>query len=210
MGFPKGIRSMKSTRMGLIIFVMEALRNLHSTAAIVPSSRLLARAMTAPLPLSKARNVVELGAGTGAITQTLLNVLPENATLFSLESNPRFYHYMSNHFLDSRLKLFNESAEAVVHVLRQQSCSRIDAAVSSLGLGYMSDRQRHSILLGLSSLLHNSGAFTHFQYIHGMQFRNGQFTRFNIMGLLQHYFSSVQRTIVWRNIPPAFVFTCSL
>jgi hypothetical protein len=29
-----------------------------------------------------------------------------------------------------------------------------------------------------------------------------------MFGLLVRYFRSVQRTITWRNLPPAFVFTC--
>ncbi len=192
------------------IFVTEAIRDFHSTAAIVPSSRFLARAMTAPLQLSGACKVVELGAGTGAITQVLLNLLPQGATLYSFESNPRFYHYMREHLFDSRLELFNDSAETLVQVLRQRGCDRIDAAVSSLGLGYMSDQQRRSILLGLLSVLHNNGVFTHFQYVHGLQFRNGRFTRFSGGDLLRQHFGRVRRMIVWQNLPPAFVYVCSL
>ncbi|MDI6764656.1 MAG: methyltransferase domain-containing protein [Thermodesulfobacteriota bacterium] len=196
--------------MSLRTFVPEAFRDFRTIAAVAPSSGHLARAMLKPLPLRRASTVVELGAGTGAMTQVLLNLLPDDATLIAFEINSRFFHYLKNKFSDPRLVLLNVSAEKLGRELRRLGCKRIDAAVSSLGLGYMAEPQRHTILREISSFLNHRGVFTHFQYIHGLQFSHGQLFRFNEIRLLRQYFGSVHRRVIWRNLPPAFVFICSV
>src|SRR3972149_1232869 len=70
-------------------FSAEALANFQTTSAVAPSSRYLIRAMLAPLPLARARAVVEFGLGTGAITRALLDSLPRPATLSSFAISPR-------------------------------------------------------------------------------------------------------------------------
>jgi len=191
------------------IFITEAFRDFPTTAAVAPSSRFLTRTMLAPLGLNRAQTVVELGSGTGAMTRAILRVLPPGATLISFEINPRFFHYLARGLSDPRLVLLNASAEMLTAELAQLGCGAVDAVVSSLGLGYMSEQQRHTILQGIATLLETDGVFTHFQYCHGLQFRNGRFTRFNVKGLFHRYFCCVQRRTVWRNIPPAYVYISS-
>ena len=69
-------------------FALAAASDFQSIASIAPSSRHLARAMLEGLPIDHARTVVELGAGTGAITRVLLEKLPSHATLLAFEINP--------------------------------------------------------------------------------------------------------------------------
>src|SRR3989344_5651887 len=59
--------------------------------------------MLAPLPLARARTVVEFGPGTGAITRALLDALPRQATLYSFEISPRFRDYLRQKLADPRL-----------------------------------------------------------------------------------------------------------
>ena len=77
--------------MSLRTFIIEAITNFPTVAAISPSSSYLASAMLEPLTLANARVAIELGAGTGAITHMLLDQLPPDATLLVFEINPRYY-----------------------------------------------------------------------------------------------------------------------
>jgi len=190
------------------IFAKQALSTFKTTAAITPSSRYLARAMVKPLSVSRADTVVELGAGTGVMTRSLLNLLPQNATLIAFEINDRFFNYLKKNFSDPRLILINASIETLGTELRRRGFERVDAVVSSIGLSYLSDRQRHSLLSEINSFLGLNGLFTQFQYIHGLQFQKGRLNRFKPAPLFQKYFNRVQRKTTWRNLPPAFVFTC--
>jgi phosphatidylethanolamine/phosphatidyl-N-methylethanolamine N-methyltransferase len=194
--------------MSLAKFAIEALSDFRTVGAVAPSSRHLARAMLGPLPLERARVVVELGSGTGVMTRALLDVMPDDATLFAFEINPRFTRYLASTVSDPRLVLINASAETLGQEIRRRGCLRVDAALSSLAMSFMQESQRHALLSDIGNLLDETGVFTQYHYVHGLQFQNGQMTRSNLPRLLHRHFRSVQRTIIWRNLPPAFVFAC--
>ncbi len=194
--------------MSLKTFAAEALTDFPTIAAIAPSSSHLVSAMLEPLPLARANTVLELGAGTGVITQALLDELPRNATLLAFEINRPFFHYLKKNFSDPRLVLINSSAVNLDLELGRRGLKRVDAVVSSLGLGFMSDRQHHALFKRLLTFMHENSVFTQYQYIHGMQLKNGRLRRLNLRPLLSQYFGSVRSRTIWRNLPPAFVFTC--
>ena len=194
--------------MSLRTFVVEALNDFPMVAAISPSSRHLATAMLEPLPMARTRVAVELGAGTGAITHALLEQLPPHAKLLVFEINRRFFDCLQKSISDPRVILINSSAENLDSELHRRGIQRVDAVVSSLGLAFMSDPKRHALFQRLSPFLHQRSVFTQYQYIHGMQFVEGRFSRLDLRPLLSRYFVSVRSRIVWRNLPPAYVFTC--
>jgi len=166
--------------------------------------------MVEPLPVAKALVAVELGAGTGAMTRELLNELPPNAKLLAFEINPRFFDYLKQHFHDPRLVLINESVENIERELRQRGYEHVDVVVSSLGLGFMSEPKRRRIFEGLMTFVRPHTVLTQYQYIHGLQFSNGKLRRLSLKPLLNNYFKSVESRIIWRNFPPAYVYTCHL
>jgi phospholipid N-methyltransferase len=194
--------------MSLKTFVAEALHNFQTVAAISPSSSYLATAMLEPRTLAKTRVALELGAGTGAITHALLAQLPRHAKLLVFEINPRFFECLQQGISDPRVILINTSAENLDAELRRRGIQKVDAVISSLGLAFMPESERQALFQRLSPFLHRKSVFTQFQYIHGMQFVEGRLCRLDLRPLLHRYFDSVQSKIVWRNLPPAFVFTC--
>src|SRR5579875_301370 len=191
-------------------FAAEALSHFYTVAAISPSSIHLASAMVEPLPLSRALVAVELGAGTGAMTRALLSELPEHARLLAFEINPRFFSYLRTNFSDERLVLINETVENIDSELRQRGYQHVDVVVSSLGLGFMSERKRRRIFERLMPFVQPHTVLTQYQYIHGLQFSNGRLRRLSLKPLLHDYFTSVESRIIWRNLPPAYVYTCQL
>lgn len=192
----------------LTTFAREAVTDFRTVGAVAPSSRYLAQAMLGPLPLEKARIVVEVGPGTGAMTRALLKRIPRGATLLAFEINPRFLRYLKASISDPRLTVVNASAETLEEEVHDRGYKRVDAVVSSLALGFMPARQRRAFLGALGGLLGEEGVFTQYQYFHRLQMKNGHVRRFNLVRLLNRYFSSVKQRIIWRNLPPAFVFAC--
>lgn len=193
--------------MGLTTFATEAIADFRTVGAVAPSSRYLAQAMLGPLPLDRAHVVVELGPGTGVMTEALLGGLPSNSHLLAFEINSRFARYLRSNVPDPRLTVVEASAELIRGELQQRGYERVDAVVSSLALGLMPDRQRREFLDGLTSILRD-GVFTQFQYLHCLQMKDRQIRRFDLARLLRQYFGSVRQRIIWRNLPPAFVFAC--
>lgn len=189
-------------------FVAEALADFGTVGAIAPSSRFLTRAMLQPLPLENAKVVLEFGPGTGVMTRALLNVLPFDATLLAFEINPRFVRHLRATIGDPRLIVINARAEELREEISRYGYRHVDAILSSLPLGVMSDRQRHALLGEISICLRKRGIFTQYQYMHSLQLRDRQLSKFDLSRLLECYFRTVQRKIIWPNLPPAFVFTC--
>jgi phosphatidylethanolamine/phosphatidyl-N-methylethanolamine N-methyltransferase len=189
-------------------FAIAAATDFQSIASIAPSSRHLAHAMLEGLPIDSARTVVELGAGTGAITRVLLERLPRHATLLAFEINPELINCLKESFPDPRLVLVNSSAENLGQVLRRRGYSRVDAVVSSLSLRFMPDDRQRLLLEGLDPFMDERSVYTQYQYVHGLRFENGKAQRHSSLPFLSQYFDSIRCRTVWRNLPPARVFTC--
>jgi len=193
--------------MSLTTFAEQALADIHSTAAIAPSSRFLARAMVEPLPLD-CRRVVEFGPGTGAMTRALLDRLPADAEVLAFEVNLSFVDYLRHEIQDPRLQVIQAGAETASVEIARRGWTHIDSAVSSLGLGLMSDELMESIFRGLSPLLRDGGVLTQFQYAQRMRMQDGRPSYFNAAYLLERHFSTISRRTILRNLPPAFVYEC--
>ncbi|HUX09289.1 MAG TPA: methyltransferase domain-containing protein [Terriglobia bacterium] len=197
----RGIRSFKT-------FALAAASDFQNIASVAPSSRHLARAMLEGLPISETRVVVELGAGTGAITRVLLETLPPQATLLAFEINPEFISYMRKSFPDPRLVLLNARAESLGDELRRRGYDRVDAVVSSLSLRFMPDPQQRVLQEVLAPFMDERSVYTQYQYVHGVRFEHGKIQRHSSLPFLREYFGSIQCRTIWRNLPPARVFTC--
>ncbi len=164
--------------------------------------------MLEPLSLRNAKVAVELGPGTGVMTRALLGALPRHATLLAFEINERFIRHLRTAVSDPRLVVINAPAEALQTELSRRGLTRVDAVLSSLALGFMPQQNRAELLNEISTSLVADGAFTQYQYLHGLQFTGKQLSKFDLARLLRRYFRSVQRRIIWPNLPPAFVFAC--
>lgn len=197
-------------------FVQEALADFHTTASLTPSSRYLARAMVKALDLAKAKVVVEFGPGTGVMTRELLAAAPEDAQILAFEINTRFVDYLRTEINDPRLVVIAAGAETTAAELQRRGYARVDAVLSSLGFGLMPESLSREILRDLMPFLDKHCAFTQFQYLQGLRWRqnngNGRskVEFFDLRAFLGEYFPTVRTSIVWRNLPPAKVFSCRL
>lgn len=90
------------------LFLREFARTRRDTGAIAPSSLLLARALTRyviPSP-GRARSVLEVGPGTGAVTRHIRASLGALDTLDLVEANPRFAELLHRDYGgDERIRL---------------------------------------------------------------------------------------------------------
>src|SRR5205809_6617788 len=87
-------------------------RNFHTTGAILPSSRFLARELVSELsrPRWPAR-ILQVGPGTGPVTREICRVLLGGDRLDAVEINPRFVQHLRRCL--SREELFQAHAERI-------------------------------------------------------------------------------------------------
>ena len=196
--------------MSLATFAGQAWANFQRTAAVAPSSRFLAEAMVKPLPLRKARVVVELGPGTGVMTRELLQLVPEDCHVLAFEINPQFIDYLHGEVRDPRLEVIAGGAENAAEELLRRGHTRVDAVLSSLGFGMMPEAFSHQVIRGLRPFLDGGSGLTQYQYVHAIRWYDGGIEFFDLRTVLSQYFSHVERRKVWRNLPPANVLHCRI
>lgn len=194
--------------MSLSTFATQAIADFQSTAAVVPSSRYLAREMVRPLPLVSAKTVIELGPGTGVMTQSLLESLPACASVLAFEISDPFVRHLRAKIRDPRLEVIHAGAENAGEELRRRGITSVDAILSSLGSSLMPEGLMRSILAELVPFLDAAGVFTQFQYMHRIRVHDGRVSYFDLENLLREFFGDIRRSRVWVNLPPAFVFDC--
>jgi phospholipid N-methyltransferase len=194
------------------LFFNESIKSFSTTASVVPSSPYLARAMLRSIDFSKARNIVEVGVGTGAMTRELLQRMRPDARLYALDINPRFIAFLRQAIDDQRLLPITGSAEDLGAILAKRGVRGADAIVSSLGLSIMPKQLRERILLEMRQCLRPGGVFSQFQYLHARHAPRwlnvcGVQT-FSAENLLREHFSRISRHNVLLNFLPATVYTC--
>ena len=190
------------------LFFQESMRSLGPTASMFPSSRYLANALTRPIDFRRARTVVELGPGTGAVTKEILKHLRPDGKLFAIDINPIFIAHLRATCDDPRLVLLRGSATDLVSLLAQHDISSVDAVVSSLGLSGMEHRARMFILRQIGACLAPHGTMTQYQYAGHFEIPKLRLGGFNEARFLRRFFADVSVGHVIRNLPPALVFTC--
>ncbi len=174
-----------------------------ATGAIAPSSRWLASKMVEGMGLENADVVVELGPGTGAFTGTIQRRLRPGALFVAVEINSQVIEGLEREF--PGVRILHASAEDLPQCLAQ--CGQTSANCILSGLpwaGFSRDLQDRLMGAVLKSLA-PGGRFATFAYPHGTLLPAGR--RFR--GLLDANFARVTTSpVVWRNLPPAFVYRC--
>ncbi|WP_322995786.1 class I SAM-dependent methyltransferase [Castellaniella sp.] len=113
-----------------VIFLREWLARPGTVGAVWPSSRQLACRMADQVPLSGDGLVIELGAGTGVVTQALLDRGISAGRLWVVERSPTFVQHLRHRF--PALTVVGGDAANLESLLPTNK--KIDAIVSSLPL----------------------------------------------------------------------------
>lgn len=181
-----------------IRFFKEFLRERRTVGALSPSSIFLARKMVAPIDFTKARVIVELGPGTGIFTKEILKNMHPDAKLFVFETQKSFCDMIQKEINDSRMVLINDSAEHVMRHLQQYGADKADYTVSSIPFTVIPTSIKGAILSEAVKSLKPGGLFIQFQY------------SLNAHKLLKSHFRQVKLDFTPMNIPPAFIYKCSI
>lgn len=204
-----------------VVFATEAVRDPHTTGAVAPSSRSLARALTAAVdqhgrPLS----VLEVGAGTGSVTRELLSRTPPGSTLDIVEANPRFAAQL-RHLVGAVQHPRVSGSNVAVHnadIAQFDTDRRYDVIVSGLPFANFAPDDVENIVTRYLEWLRPGGTLTYFAYRGTMQARRlfagrGRADRHReVERVLTHHRSRhvTSCTTVWANLPPAKVWRLQL
>lgn len=174
------------------VFAREWIGRPAAVGAICPSSQRLARRIAREVPAGDGV-VIELGGGTGAVTQALLEqgVRPER--LIVVERLPAFVTYLGERF--PNVRIVHGDAAKLDRVIPPRL--RVDAIVSGLPLRSLPRKETAAIVNQWFQVLAQDGVAIQFTY--DLSHR--------IPWLAASGFVKRSSHLVWANLPPARIVT---
>ncbi|MGH3713246.1 MAG: class I SAM-dependent methyltransferase [Micromonosporaceae bacterium] len=187
-------------------FLREFVRNPRQTGSIAASSGPVVRMMLDSLDLASAQRVVELGAGTGAVTAQLKQRLAPGATLLAVELNPEFADTLRQRFGSPSVRVANRPASELPELVRSHQWDSVDAIASGLPWTLMSPEERSAALDAVVEVLATDGQFVTLTCLHQAPLASGR----QLRQLLEERFGEVRREpVVWAAVPPMFAYRCA-
>lgn len=175
----------------------------RTMGAIAPSSARLADCIVRQAGVANAHAIVELGGGTGSFTESIVREAHASASILSIEVNQTFAEILTARF--RRVRVIADSAEHLRDHMRSAGMTAADCVVSGLPWAVFNTDLQLRLLGTVHNALRIGGIFTTFAYLHASWLPAAREFR----GHLESHFESVQSTsVVWRNLPPAFVYRC--
>jgi len=175
-------------------FFREAMKSFRTTGSITSSSKSLVKKLVEPLPAHRPLVIVELGPGDGCVTRAILDKVHHGSTVTAFEINAAFVEKLAG-IDDDRLHVLSVGAECLTDFVK---AGTVDYVVSSLPLSMIPKEVKEAILRQSQLVLRPEGQFLQFQYA------------LQDYGLLKDYFNRVSVSFTLANLPPAFIYSCSL
>lgn len=173
-----------------LMLLHELFRHPRDVGTVCPSSTLLSNRMAAPIDVAAAGFIVELGGGTGTITESLLRHGVRAERLIVIEKSPRLASYLASRF--PGVSVVHGDAADVPAVLEQAKC--VGVVVSGLPLRSLPKEAVGKIASGWAGALNHGGRVIQFTY-----------APFRCSAWLDAGLQRTASETVWANFPPARV-----
>jgi phosphatidylethanolamine/phosphatidyl-N-methylethanolamine N-methyltransferase len=167
------------------------------TGGIMPSQRFLIAKMIAPVPETYRGQVIELGAGNGALTLRLAARCPE-ARILACEINPALARdhrcNLAGAGLNDRVELFTGSAADLLSEVGKSGVEKPDFIISGIPLGNLGREKALALVDTIHQALGEGGMYIQFQ--HSLLDRRK----------IRSRFSNLRTVPALLNCPPAVVY----
>ena len=186
-----------------MIFLSQLFKSPIETGAIAPSSKKLSKLIVERADLNNKRCVVELGSGTGVFTKEIISDIPKTSEYFALEINEEFVK--ETKLNNPKATVYHASAKDIKKYLAKHNQDKCDCIISGLPWGALAENIQLDLLDEVYDCLEEGGEFLTIALLQGLIFPPG--IRFK--KAIYDKFRKVQKSkIVWRNLPPGFVYHC--
>ncbi len=175
-----------------LVFFRSLLLNPKAVGAVAPSSPRLSHLMASPVDPENPL-VLEVGAGTGAVTRALLerNVHPDR--LLIVERDPSMVKFLRRQFPAVRVRC--GEAVHLDRILSSESVGKVNSVVSSLPLRNLALDDRIRNVRAMVDVLARQGQLIQYTYAAGCPIPSRR------LGL-----EAERLGRVWLNLPPASVW----
>jgi phosphatidylethanolamine/phosphatidyl-N-methylethanolamine N-methyltransferase len=176
------------------LFVVEAVFRPHQIGAILPSSQKLSAAMARWLPRDGDSYALELGPGTGSVTEALINRGLREDRLIAIEKSPKMADLLRARF--PRAIIITGDAFQLDVLLKQHApqVNGVGTVFCSLPLRNFRARVADDLAKKVRSLLLPGGRLIQYTY----RIASGP-------PKAAEHFRPILSNVVWLNVPPARV-----
>lgn len=187
----------------LRVFASACLREPARMGTFIPTSEASSAALAQVVPGTGDPVVVELGPGTGAVSDVISRRLRGRGRHVAVEIDPPLVDHLRT--TKPHLEVIHGDAADLAKLLADHGVGQVDAVVSALPWTLFPAQLQTQIIEEIGGVLSPHGAFSTIAYLSGVVLPRGR--RFKRR--LQHAFDEVVVTsTVWRNIPPALTYVC--
>lgn len=177
-----------------MLFLLVGLQNPGQVGSVMPSAPGLVSGMVRKIPWADVRTVVELGAGTGAITKQVLQLKRDDAQFHVFERNLEFRSFLQNRYPGISM---HAEASNLTRVLAEAGTGSADVILSGIPFALLTTEEQEELLAEIYRALAPGGTFVAFQY------------SLLLWRRLRNRFDNVDLHFVPMNLPPAFIYRCT-
>lgn len=180
------------------LFLGKFLKHGTQIASLAPSSPWLSRTTIRHIDWTRARVVVELGAGTGPITKALAQAAPASCKVLVIERDPDFAALLRTRFGSlANFEVIEADCRDLDQVLSERGIERADYVISGLPVPSFPVESQRGLFRVIRRVLAPEGSFH-------------QITELPLIywGLYRRYFNDVRFAFEPRNLPPAGAYYC--
>jgi ornithine lipid N-methyltransferase len=180
------------------LFLGKFLTQGTAIASVVPSSRWLAQTTVRNIDWGQARALVEVGAGTGPITQVIARNAAACCRVVVIERDPDFARLLRERFQGRpNFDIVQGDVCDLPSILAQLAIESVDHVISGLPVPSFPKSLQHAFFQAVSKVLRSDGTYNQITEIPWLYW---QFYR--------RYFQDVSFVFEPRNLPPGGTYFC--
>lgn len=175
----------------------------REVGAVWRSAPALGIAMAEAVRWPETAAVIEAGAGDGAITEHLLAAKPPGAPFLAVELNQMCADELARRLPDIRIVV--DDLANLGSICASEKVGEVGAVVATLPWSVIPEHKQINMLEAILETLGPDGQLLFYIYIQALPFwRRSPFAR-----RLHESFETIEHgSVVWKNVPPAVVFSC--
>ncbi len=181
-----------------LLFMGKFFRHGKKIASVWPSSVAMSRATIGKVDWERAKIIVELGAGTGAITEQIVRRLQPHTTLISIERDSDFVAVLQRRFSEHKnVEIVQDDVCNLEPLFAARGITHVDAFISGLPTPSLPAAVREPMLASVNRYLVKGGVFSNITEV-----------PFWYLKFYRRFFKDVSFQLVVRNMPPGGVYHC--
>jgi phospholipid N-methyltransferase len=181
-----------------LLFLGKFLTQGTAIASVAPSSRWLSRTTVRNVDWERARALVELGAGTGPITQVIAERVHPECRVVVVERDRDFAQLLRQRFQNrGNLEIVEADVRDLAAILSDRGIAQVDHVISGLPVPAFPVDVQHGLFRTVGAILREEGTFNQITEIPWI-----------FWPFYRKFFEHVDFVFEPRNLPPAGAYFC--